>query len=476
MSITIYNTLTKKLEPLEPLNKYVVKAYFCGPTVYDYTHLGHIRAYLAFDYIKRYIMLRGYNFLHVQNITDIDDKIINRAREENVPFSVITERYTKDYLEVLNVLGIKVDIHPTVTSHIKEIIEVIQVLIDKGHAYVAPSGSVYFDLSTVNDYGKLSGRASHDEWRQEEEFLAEKKHPYDFALWKASKPGEPWWESPWGRGRPGWHIECVVMSSRYLGHQFDIHGGGQDLVFPHHENEIAIAEAAYGVKPWVKYWVHVGYLTIRGEKMSKSLGNVIYAKEAINKWGTEVLRLWAFSAHYRKQIEFREDILEQFREFHRRLILVVETLKKIIRSSGAIHKLSEDVLEVLKTLEAIEIQFNDAMSEDFNTPKALEVINRLTTVVFRDIEPRENYILALRAYSILNNFDKVLGVLSKHFEEKVPINLDLIEKLVNVILRIRAELRKRKEYELSDKIRDELLKLGIRVFDYKDESKWVIEK
>lgn len=476
MSITIYNTLTKRLEPFEPVSRHIVKAYFCGPTVYDHTHLGHVRAYLAFDYIKRYLMLRGFSFIHVQNITDIDDKIIKKAQDENTPWYVITERYTKDYLEVLSALGINVDIHPTVTSHINDIIEMIKTLIDKGFAYVAPSGSVYFDLSTVDDYGKLSSRTSRDEWRQEEEFLAEKKHPYDFALWKASKPGEPWWESPWGKGRPGWHIECAVMSSKYLGHQFDIHGGGQDLVFPHHENEIAIAESAYGVKPWVKYWVHVGYLTIHGEKMSKSLGNIIYAKEAINKWGAEILRLWAFSAHYRKQIEFHEDILEQFRELNRRLVLAVETLKKITRSSGAIHRLDEDVLNILKTLEAIEIQFNDVMSEDFNTPKALEAVNRLTTVIFKDIEPRENYLIAFRAYSILHKFNKVLGVLDRYLEEKITLDLDLVEKLVDVILKIRTELRKRRDYELSDRIRDELLKLGIRVFDYKDGSKWVIEK
>lgn len=476
MSITVYNTLTREVEPFEPTNRYLVKAYFCGPTVYDYTHLGHVRAYLAFDFIKRYLMLRGYNFIHVQNITDIDDKIIKRAHEENVSWSVIAERYTKDYLETLNSLGIKIDIHPTVSAHIKEIIEFVEMLINKGYAYVVPSGSVYFDISTISDYGKLSGRTSAEEWRQEEEYLAEKKNPYDFALWKSAKPGEPWWESPWGRGRPGWHTECTVMSSRYLGHQFDIHGGGQDLIFPHHENEIAMAEAAFGIKPWVKYWIHVGYLTIRGEKMSKSLGNIVFAKEAINKWGAEVLRLWVFSAHYRKQLEFSEDIVDQFKELYKRLVLVVETLKKIMRSSGAIHRLNEHELSLLTVLEDVEIQFHTAMSNDFNTPKAMEAVNRLTTLVFRDIEPKENFILAFRAYSILHNINRVLGALDKYFEEKIHIDVDLIEKLVDIILRIRNELRRRRDYELSDRIREELLKLGIRVFDYKDGSKWVFEK
>lgn len=476
MSIVIYNTLTKNLELFEPLSKYIVKAYFCGPTVYDYTHLGHVRAYVAFDFIKRYLVLRGYDVFHVQNITDIDDKIIKKSQEEGIPWNHVAERYTKDYLEVLNTLNIKVNLHPTVTSHIKEIIEFVQILIDKGYAYVTPSGSVYFDLSTVEDYGKLSSRRTAEEWRQEEEFLAEKKNPYDFALWKASKPGEPWWESPWGRGRPGWHTECAVMSSKYLGKQFDIHGGGQDLIFPHHENEIAMAEAAYGIKPWVKYWIHVGYLTIKGEKMSKSLGNVIYAKEAINKWGAETLRLWVFSAHYRKQIEFNEDIVNQFKELYRRLIMATEILKKILKSSTATFNLSEQELNLLRTLELIEVQFHDAMSDDFNTPKALEAINKLLTTIFRDIEPRENYALAFRAYSILYNFNKVLGVLDKYFEERTPVDIEFVEKLIDLIIRVRSELRKRRDYELSDKIREELLKLGIKVLDYKDGSKWVLEK
>lgn len=476
MSITIYNTLTKKLELFESVDKYIVKAYFCGPTVYDHTHLGHVRAYLAFDFIKRYIILKGYDFIHVQNITDIDDKIIKRANEEGIEWNEIAKRYAKEYLEVLKMLNINVDLHPTVSSHINDIIEFVRKLIDKGYAYVAPSGSVYFDLSSVTDYGKLSGRILSEEWRQEEEYAYEKKNPYDFALWKTAKPGEPWWESPWGKGRPGWHTECVVMSSKYLGHRFDMHGGGQDLIFPHHENEIAMAEALFGTKPWVKYWIHVGYLTIRGEKMSKSLGNIIYAKEAINKWSPEVLRLWTFSAHYRKQIEFNEDILNQYREIYKRLVLAVETLKKIIKSSSVSHRLNDDDVVLLTKLEEINAQFHDAMSNDFNTPRAMDAVNQLITTIFRDIEAKENLALSLRTYSILYTIDRVLGVLGKYFEERIEIDTNIIEKLIDIIIRIRTELRKRKEYELSDRIRDELLKLGIKVFDYKEGSKWVFEK
>ncbi|MEM1608433.1 MAG: cysteine--tRNA ligase [Ignisphaera sp.] len=476
MSIKIYNTLTRSVEPFQPLSPPIIKAYFCGPTVYDHTHLGHVRAYLAFDFIKRYLKLRGYTFIHVQNITDIDDKIIKRANDEGVSWREIVDRYTKEYLDVLTKLGIVIDIHPKVTEHIKEIIEFIEKLIEKGHAYVAPSGSVYFDVSTVSDYGKLSKRFKSEEWRQEEEFLAEKRNPYDFALWKAAKPGEPWWESPWGRGRPGWHTECAVMSSRYLGTQFDIHGGGQDLIFPHHENEIAMAEAVYGVKPWVKYWIHVGYLTIRGEKMSKSLGNVITAKEAIEKFSPEVLRLWVFSAHYRKQLEFDENILQEYKVLYQRLVTAIENLRNIIKSPRVSHYLTDEDVSILSKLEANEMMFHDAMSNDFNTPKALEAVNNVLSMVFKDVVRRETYELALRAYSILANFNTVLGVLDKYLKEKITIDLEFIEKLVDIIIRVRAELRKKKEYELSDRIRQELLALGIKVFDYKDESKWVWER
>ena len=260
----MFNTLGRRKERFEPFNPPIVKMYVCGLTVYDYMHIGHARTFVVFDAIKRYLKLRGYDVIYVQNITDIDDKIINRAKEKGINWKELAETYIKDYMDNIKKLNINVDYHPRVTEHINDIIDFIKVLLEKGHAYVAKSGSVYFDVSSYKFYGELSGRASKELWRQEEEFVYEKKNPYDFALWKALKPGEPWWESPWGKGRPGWHIECSVMSTKFLGPRIDIHGGGQDLIFPHHENEKTQSECALGIRPWVKYWLHSGMLTIKG--------------------------------------------------------------------------------------------------------------------------------------------------------------------------------------------------------------------
>jgi len=452
--------------------------YVCGPTVYDYTHLGHARTYVAFDAIKRYFRLRGFNVIHVQNITDIDDKIINRARSEGKDWREIVDIYTKDYFEMLEKLKIKVDIHPRVTEHINEIIEFIQELIDKGYAYVAPSGSVYFEVDKYPDYGSLSGLKNPEEWRQEVEVLKEKKKPYDFALWKAWKPGEPYWEAPWGRGRPGWHIECSVMSSKYLGRQFEIHGGGQDLIFPHHENERAQSEALFGVKPWVKYWLHTGYLTVHGEKMSKSLGNIIPLREAVKKWGAETLRLWLLSAHYRTQLDYSEDALEQARANLRRLRMAVEDLRKIIGSVTPPAKLTDREVKVITTVEKTYMEFHNAMSNDFNTAKALAAIMELVRIVNRDIVPGEMYVAAVRAYRVFEDFNYVFGVLDDVLYGVVKLEHEkMVEDLVNLIVRVRGELRKRKLYDIADEIRAELRRLGIQLYDYPGgKTVWRLER
>ncbi len=473
--LRVYNTLTRRYEPFQPLKPGIVRMYVCGPTVYDYSHLGHARTYVAFDVIKRYLRLKGYDVIHVQNITDIDDKIINRAKEEGVSWREVADRFIKDYMESMGKLNIRVDIHPRVSEHIKDIIEFIEVLINKGYAYVAPSGSVYFDVDKYGDYGRLSGRLSKELWGQEEEFLKEKKNPYDFALWKAAKPGEPWWESPWGKGRPGWHIECSVMSSKYLGEQFDIHGGGQDLIFPHHENERAQSEARFGKSPWVRYWLHTGLFKFAGEKMSKSLGNIITLKEAFKKWRPEVIRLWLATVHYRKPIEFSEEALKQSERMFKRLVSTVENLRKLLKEVSPDYFLSESDIKVLNEIVEVRKGFYEAMDDDFNTSKAFSYVYRLTTIVFKDIINKPKLSLIMKAYQALWEFNQVLGVLDKYFEE-VSGSRELIDHLINLIIEIRQIHRRRREYEISDWIRTELAKLGIKLMDYKDRTEWIMER
>ncbi len=450
------------------MNRRLVKMYVCGPTVYDYTHIGHARTYVAFDAIKRYLSLRGYNIVHVQNITDIDDKIINRAREEGRDWQEIVEEFSKDYLDNLAKLRVYIDIHPRVTHHIREIIEFIEGLIEKGHAYIAPSGSVYFDVSTYGEYGLLSGRFHPEQWRQEEDILREKRNPYDFALWKAWKPGEPYWDAPWGRGRPGWHIECSVMSSRYLGNQFDIHGGGQDLIFPHHENERAQSEAYFGVKPWVKYWLHTGYLTIHGEKMSKSLGNIIPLREAISKWGANTLRLWLLSAHYRTQLDFTENALEQAAQGLKKIRQAYQDIVNAIESFSPLEKVNEKEMELVARVETLRKEFHEALSNDFNTAKALATIYGLIRLINSQILVSESYIAAIRAYKLILEFNHVFAVLDDLIQTVSSEQTRLVNELIDLVVKVRQQFRERREYETADWIRNELAKFGIMLYDYPD--------
>ncbi len=472
-TIKIYNTLSRRIEVFEPLEPGIVRMYVCGPTVYDYNHIGHGKTYVVYDAFKRYLTLRGYNVLHVMNITDIDDKIINRAHSEGRDWREIADYYTRDYLESLEKLNVQVDLHPRVTDHINEIIEFIQILIDKGHAYVAESGSVYFDVDTYPDYGRLSGRLEKQQWGQEQEHVSEKKNPYDFALWKAWKPGEPYWEAPWGRGRPGWHIECSVMSTRYLGRQFDIHGGGTDLIFPHHENERAQSEAALGVKPWVKYWMHSGMVMLSGEKMSKSLGNIIPLREAFKEWGPEPLRLWYLSGHYRKPLVFTEESINQAVKLYNRLVQAVGLIKKLSREAASPHRAEDKDLKILEKLLETRRTFHQALSNDFNTPEALAAVNKYLNILFSEIQYNPSYILVSTAYKLIKEYNTVLGVLDKQLA-KPPEELEnLLDAVINIIVDVRKELRQRKLYDLADRIRSELGKHGIILMDKGKETSWL---
>jgi len=468
--LKVYNTLTKTVEKIQPVEPGSLKMYVCGPTVYDSTHVGHGRAYVMYDVFKRYLNSRGYHVIHVMNITDIDDKIINRARDENRDWMEIVETYTKEYLEALNSLNVQIDHHPRVTQHISEIIEFIQRLIEKGHAYVAPSGSVYFDVNTYEDYGRLSGRLVKEAWSQEPDFLSEKKNPYDFALWKAAKPGEPFWESPWGRGRPGWHIECSVMSTRYLGERFDIHGGGTDLIFPHHENERAQSESALGSRPWVSIWMHVGMVMVGADKMSKSLKNIVPIKEVVGKWGGRTLRYWYLMSHYRKPVSFSEESLEIASEHLRRLNQVSSLLQKLWREAVEPHRASDEDLKILRNLLKTHYSFHVALSEDFNTPQAVASLNEFTTIVFRDIQYNPKYILVNTAVRILQDFDNVFGVLETAPEVLVEEDVD---PYIKILVDVRKELRNRRIYDLADMIRSELGKLGVTLSDKGSETTWI---
>ncbi|MDT7873195.1 MAG: cysteine--tRNA ligase [Sulfolobaceae archaeon] len=466
--IKIFNTMGKKLEELQTVEPNTVKMYVCGPTVYDYVHIGHGRTFVAFDAMVRYLKLRGYNVIRVQNITDIDDKIIKRAQDTGKDWTEIVDFYLKDYIDAMSQLKVEIDQHPRVSTHIKEIIEFIQGLIDKGHAYVAPSGSVYFDVDTFPSYGLLSG-TKKEEWNQGEEFVKEKRHPYDFAVWKAWKPGEPYWESPWGKGRPGWHIECSTMSTRYLGEQFDIHGGGVDLVFPHHENERAQSEALLG-KTWVKYWVHVSYLTINKEKMSKSLKNIIPLNEAIKKWGTNTLRYWFLTAKYRNTIDFSEDSLSQASTSLRRLKDAMSVLRGIIKDGPKYYSNDEQVKTQRKIISLIQ-KFHEALSEDFDTATALSYIHEIATIVFNELQTSEDFMGAMLALDAFRQFNYVYGVMDEEFN----LAYDNLSKVVDAVVEVRNILRAKKMYDLSDQIRDVLGKAGIKLLDSKDKTTWRFE-
>ena len=468
MQIKIFNTLGRTLQPLEPVEPQTVKMYVCGPTVYDYLHIGHGRTFVAFDAMVRYLRLRGYNVIRVQNITDIDDKIIKKAQETGKDWREIADFYTKDYLENMQQLKVEIDQHPRVTQHIKEIIDFIQALIDKGHAYVAPSGSVYFDVDSFPSYGALSG-TKKEEWNQGEEYVKEKKNPYDFALWKAWKPGEPYWESPWGKGRPGWHIECSTMSMRYLGEQFDIHGGGIDLVFPHHENEKAQSEALLG-KQWVKYWVHVAYLTVGKEKMSKSLGNIIPLKDALKTWGPSVLRYWYLSSHYRSNLDYSEEALQHAKNALTRLKDAMSIIRSIIKEGPKYYSKDEDIQVQRKIIELIR-GFHAAMSEDFDTPKALSYIHEIANLIFSKLQYSRDFMSAMLAFDAFRQFNYVFGVMDEEFYP----TYDMLYKIIDAVIEIRNQLRARKMYDLSDQIRAILANAGIKVLDSKDKSTWRFE-
>lgn len=458
----IYNTLTRSKQKLVPLEDKLVKIYVCGPTVYDYFHIGNARVFITFDAFRRYLEFRGYRTRFVQNFTDIDDKMIKRAREEGVTVSQLADRFIAEYFKDADALGIKrADVHPRATENIDAIIEMIQMLLDKGYAYEV-DGDVYFDAQKFEGYGKLS--------RQDMEQLKagarvqpdeKKKDPVDFALWKAEKPGEPSWNSPWGKGRPGWHIECSVMARRFLGETIDIHAGGPDLIFPHHENEIAQSEAASG-KPFARYWMHVGYLNIDNEKMSKSLGNFFTAREIMQKHNPEAVRFFMLSAHYRNPINFSPELIRHAEKGLERLYNAVSNLEHLLTTAkGEIKSDERDYMETLKSLRA---KFIAAMDDDFNTADGISVLFEIVKEANIRLGPGSSAGAAKQTLETLKQLGGVLGILQR----KAGVLDEEIEQLIE----LRQKARREKNWAEADRIRDKLKQMGVILEDTPGGVRW----
>ncbi len=461
----IYNTQTRKKEEFIPLHPGKVSLYACGPTVYNYFHIGNARAFIFFDVVHRYFLYRGYDVTYVQNITDIDDKIIAQANEEGISFQDVADKYAKAFLQDCAELGIKKPTHqPRATEVMDEIIAYIDALVKHGFAYES-NGDVYFDTSSYTEYGSLSGKKTEEQLAGAR--VAEnmsKRNATDFTLWKKSKPGEPVWQSPWGEGRPGWHTECVVMSQKYLGESFDIHGGGIDLVFPHHENELAQAKALSG-KPLANYWMHNGFLNIDGEKMSKSLKNFFTARDILAEYDAEAIRFFFLSKHYRSPIDFTRELID---ESNRAVQNFYAALKSV---DYLLHRADNLVLD--DELRALEADFVKAMEDDFNTAKAIAVLFELSK-----ISKSTTLDIALRINSalLLVKLGEVLGFFA-NIESRLSSKIaDLSASLVELFITYRNKARLDKDWALSDLIRNDLAKLGIEIKDTPGGSTWSLKE
>jgi cysteinyl-tRNA synthetase len=467
MALVVYNTETRSKQEFTPVEDGKVGMYVCGPTVYDDCHVGHARTYVAFDTIRRYLEYKGYTVTYVENFTDVDDKIINRAAERNIPPLVLSENYIQSFFEDMDRINVrKATIHPKASEMIPDMITVIQGLIDKGFAY-SVNGSVYFEVLKAKE---LFGRLKHqsiDDMKDGAriEVDKEKRSPKDFAMWKASKPGEISWDSPWGKGRPGWHIECSTMAWKYIGRTLDIHGGGMDLIFPHHESEILQAEANTG-QPFVKYWLHNGFLEINKEKMSKSLGNFFTIKEVVERYDPMALRFFLVYTHYRSPIDFSDAAMDESTTSFGRLKKLHRLLHDIAGEveGGVTPEFGAPDEDVLKVAFAIKKEFTDAMDDDFNTRIAVTTLFKMDNQVKElqrkgKLEKRNAYLLL----SILEELTDVLGLIFVHEEE--GIGGELAEGLVQILIELRAKARKNKDWATADLIRDRLKELGITLED-----------
>ncbi len=468
MVLKVFNTLTRKKEVFKPMKGREVKMFVCGPTVYDFSHLGHAKTYVQFDIIARYLRYKGFKVFYLQNITDLDDKIIERAQKEGTSPEALARRFEEEFYKDMEALGINsVNKYARATDYIKEIISQVKRLLEKGYAYVIEDG-IYFDLSKFKEYGKLSGRTTleaEDAVSRIDESV-NKRNKGDFCLWKRSKPNEPKWPSPWFEGRPGWHIEDTAITEAHFGPQYDIHGGARDLIFPHHEAEIAQMESISGKKPFVKYWLHTGFLTVEGRKMAKSLGNFVTIRDALKKYDAETLRLFFASSHYRSPIDYSEKNLEQARTNLEKLYNTLKNLQEAKKRK----ELTEHEKEFKKFIEECRRKFEAFMDDDFNTPKALACLYELSTRVNSLISMQNGEINESLSDEIIKTFrelGQILGILQKEIKKE-----ELPEEVKNLIIK-RETLRKVGNFKAADEIREKILReFGILIEDTRDGVRW----
>jgi len=466
----IYNTLTRKKEEFVPIDKNEVKMYSCGPTVYDYFHIGNARPFIIFDTMRRYLEYKGYTVKFVQNFTDIDDKMINRANKEGITVKELGERFINEYFTDATALGIqKATVHPKATENIDAIIDIVKKLEEKGYAYNV-DGNVYFSAKKFSEYGKLSKQPLEDlEAGARIDVNEHKNDAMDFALWKAQKEGEPAWESPWGMGRPGWHIECSAMANKYLGETIDIHSGGQDLVFPHHENEVAQSECANG-KPFANYWMHNGYININNQKMSKSLGNFFTVRDILKQYDAEVVRFFMLSAHYRNPINFSDVLMEQSKSAVERVYTCIDNLNFLLQNSED-RELNATENEYSQKLDQFKQKFINAMDDDLNTADAISVIFDIVYTANTDLsnEGKNAKQIIIKTLDTIKELGAVLGLFNK--SEKKSLDAE-IEAMIEERNKARAE----KNWAKADEIRDKLKQMHIVLKDTPMGVKWSYEE